>query len=531
MSNILLIGYGVSGISVFDFLQSKGNNVLVYDDYKSDGIPNKVTNIDWNNIDYVVKSPSIHIMSHNIHPIIQSAIANNKTIYSTFDIFRIYNPNAKIIGITGTNGKSTTTALIFNILKNAGLSVQMGGNIGIPYGDLEQSEYYVFEMSSYEISSSQLLQFEIGALLNIEPDHLEWHGSFENYIESKQTLLENSKLKVISYEDKYTLSKYINNSEVVLNDNLSDKNNSTVSEYIDSISTVSNNKTLLAKDKGSNNTIIDSAMLCKNNDTLCNNVISNKEILDKNNAPLLNKLENNTISVSNNRNVVNKDNNLVANCRNDIVVVSNNNEPQASYYIKEKLLMHNNDIILDLSNVKYLIGNHNYQNIIFAYAVSKQLNINDNVIINTINNFEPLPHRMNIVRKINNILFVNDSKGTNPDSSAKALDTFVGYKIFWLVGGRSKKIDPLPYIEKYLDSIQKIYLFGESVNEFARIFKSIKEYVMCKTMEEALKHAYSDAINDNGTSVILLSPMCASFDQFQSFEHRGKVFVDLVKSL
>ena len=425
MSNILLVGYGISGISVFDFLKSKGNNVLVYDDYKSEEIPNKVTSIDWNNIDYVVKSPSIHIMHHNIHPIIQEAIDNNKEVYSTFDIFRLYNPDAKIIGITGTNGKSTTTSLVYSILKNAGLSVQIGGNIGIPYNDLNKAEYYVFEMSSYEISSSKLLDFEIGAVLNIEPDHLEWHGSFENYIESKQTLLNNSKFKVISYEDKYSIDKYKDNT----------------------------------------------------------------------------------------------------------VTVSTNNEPKASYYIKEKLLMNNNDIILDLSNVKHLIGTHNYQNIMFAYAICEHLNIDKNIIINTINNFELLPHRMNTVRKINNILFVNDSKGTNPGSSARALDTFVGYKIFWLVGGRSKKVDPIPYISQYLDSIQKIYLFGESTQEFARVFKDIKEYMIFKTMEEALKKAYDDAINEPGASVVLLSPMCASFDQFQSFEHRGNVFVELVKSL
>ena len=425
MSNILLVGYGVSGVSVFNFLKSRGNNVFVYDDYKSDAIPNKITSVNWNIIDYVVKSPSIHIMHHNIHPIIQEAIDNNKEIYSTFDIFRLCNPNAKIIGITGTNGKSTTTALVYSILKNAGLSVQMGGNIGIPYSDLEPSEYYVFEMSSYEISSSKLLQFDIGAVINIEPDHLDWHGSFENYIESKQTLLDNSKIKIISYEDEYSLSKY----------------------------------------------------------------------------------------------------------KSDSITISLDNESQASYYIKERLLMQDNNIILDLSNVKYLIGTHNYQNIMFAYAICKSMNIDDNVIINTINNFEPLPHRINIVRKIDNILFVNDSKGTNPGSSARALDTFKGYKIFWLVGGRSKKINPLPYISKYLDSIQKIYLFGESTQEFSQVFKGIKDYSLFKTMDEALNNAYKDASNEPGASVVLLSPMCASFDQFQSFEHRGDVFVELVKSL
>ena len=463
MSNVLLVGYGVSGVSLFNFLKSKGNNIFVYDDYKGDEIPNKITNINWNNIDYVVKSPSIHIMPHNIHPIIQEAMENGKEIYSTFDIFRMYNPNAKIIGITGTNGKSTTTSLIYEILKNAGFSVQIGGNIGIPYSDLKQSEYYVFEMSSYEISSSKYLDFIIGAVLNIEPDHLDWHGSFENYIESKQTLLDKSKLKIISYEDKYSLNKYTKN--------ISLKQNNDYNNYIEN--------SVLKQNNNSNNKYIE----------------KNQSILDQ------------------------------------VITISINNEKRAFYYIKEKLLMSNNNIILDLSNVKYLVGTHNYQNIMFAYAVCKYLNVDDSVIINTINNFKPLPHRINIVRKINDILFINDSKGTNPMSSARALDTFVGYKIYWLVGGRSKKVNPLQYIEKYLGSIQKIYLFGESVSEFSKIFKDIKEYCIFKTLEEALRQAYKDAIDDSGASVILLSPMCASFDQFQSFEHRGNVFVELVKLL
>ena len=135
------------------------------------------------------------------------------------------------------------------------------------------------------------------------------------------------------------------------------------------------------------------------------------------------------------------------------------------------------------------------------------------------------------VRKIENILFVNDSKATNPDSTAKALATFVGYKIFWLVGGRSKKIDPLRYVSKYLKNVHKIYLFGESENEFAEIFKKSAKTVCCKDLEIAVNTAFKEAQKETGPIVVLLSPMCASFDQFKNFEERGDKFVEIVLKL
>jgi UDP-N-acetylmuramoylalanine--D-glutamate ligase len=138
---------------------------------------------------------------------------------------------------------------------------------------------------------------------------------------------------------------------------------------------------------------------------------------------------------------------------------------------------------------------------------------------------------MNTVRKIGEILFVNDSKATNPDSSAKALDTYVGYKIFWLVGGRSKKTDVHKSIDQYIGSVYKIYLFGESMDEFEETFRGLKETVRCETMEVALKMAYANASAESGPSVILLSPMCASFDQFENYRARGELFSNLVNEL
>lgn len=428
-NGILIVGYGISGKSVYNFLKSKGLHVKVFDDLEQ-SVPDKFDpNTDWPSVDLVIKSPSIHSMPHNCHPIIKEANSRGIPVLSTFDVFRIYNPQAKIIAITGTNGKSTTTALIYHILKNSGISIQMGGNIGVPYFDLPKAEWYVFEMSSYELASSKYLDFEIAGVINIDPDHLDFHGTFENYIAAKHSALDNAKYRLISLEDEYTRRKYINQDNVF------------------KISTKQNEEA-------------------------------------------------------------------------DIQIFEN-----TLYNTKSR------KVVIDLSGLDNLKGLHNFQNIEFAYGVCKKFGLPSAEILKHIKTFKPLPHRLNLVRKIGSVLFVNDSKATNPGSAAPALATFVGYKIYWLVGGRSKKTDPMPYIKNHLPEVQKIYLFGESEEEFDEIFKGKKETIKCRTMESALNLAYKDAINQTGPSVVLLSPMCASFDQFKSFEERGDIFSSLVKRL
>ena len=444
--NILVIGYGVTGKSVAQFLESKGHNVFVYDDDISAVIPNRVVAPDWGNTDLVVKSPSIRIMPHNRHPVVDEAMQHGTPICSAFDIFRIYNPNANIIGVTGTNGKSTTVSLIYHILKSAGISIALGGNIGIPYFDTLASagnkhvDYYIFEMSSYELTSSKLLKFTVGCVLNIQPDHLDFHGSFENYVDAKCKLLEYSKYKVVSCDDTYTADRFIPITH-------SNKGKRTGNQGLD-----------------------------------------------------------------------------------NVITVSVNTNTSADYYIDNKLLIANGKAVLDVSNLPNLVGMHNTQNLIFAYAICALIGVPSEKIIHGIKTFEPLPHRMNMVRKIGNVVFVNDSKATNPASVAPALATFTGYKIFWLAGGRSKHVNPMPYIRKYLDGVAKIYLFGEATEEFKKIF-SDRPFADCKTIDVALHCAYQDAKRELSPSVVLFSPMCSSFDQFANFEQRGREFVRLVNEL
>lgn len=426
--NVLIVGYGVSGKSAYEFLKKRGLEVFVYDDRDED-IPDRVVDVRCQNFDVVIKSPAIPFMSHNCHHLIKEANEIGIPVLSTFDVFRIYNPNAKIIAVTGTNGKSTTTALICHIMCKAGFSVEMGGNIGVPYFDMPEAEWYVLEMSSYELASSQYLDFEIACVLNIEPDHLAFHGNLANYVSAKHKALDHAKFRFISYEDKITMARYASEENVL--------------------------------------------------------------------------------------------------------TISTENEPNSAVYICENAIFNNstNRIAVNLSVFPNLPGKHNHQNIAFAYAICKHLGLQSRQIINHISSFVPLPHRLNTVRKIGSVVFVNDSKATNPGAAARALATFVGYKIYWLVGGRSKKVDPMLYIKDYMSGVQKIYLFGESMDEFDKVFEGIKKTVRCQTMMTAINMAYKDSTLDNVASVVLLSPMCASFDQFDSFEHRGNEFVKIVQGL
>jgi UDP-N-acetylmuramoylalanine--D-glutamate ligase len=425
--NILIIGYGKSGKSAYNFLKNNGHHVVVLDDFKTE-IPDKMVGDDISNIDVIVKSPSINIIPENCHPMIRNGALEGVPVISTFDLFILHNPDARIVGITGTNGKSTTSALTHFILKDSGMDVQLGGNIGIPYFDLKKADVYIFEMSSYELASSRHLKFEIGCVLNIELDHMDFHGSYENYTFSKHKILDNSVTKIISLEDRLTAETYGH--------------------------------------------------------------------------------------------------------LKDVIKVSTKHEPSADLCILEHAMISGGrSLILDLSDIPNLIGKHNYQNIEFAYAIAHYFGISNALIAKSIRAFQPLPHRMNIVRKVGNVLFVNDSKATNPESASKALSTFIGHKIFWLVGGRSKKADVMKSVGEHLDNVHKIYLFGESSEEFGQIFNGIKQTTDCKTMQNAIREAYKDAMAESVLSVVLLSPMCSSFDQFENFEHRGNEFVQIVEKI
>lgn len=213
--NVLVLGYGTSGRSVANYLQKIGANVFIYDDNLKN-LPDQVNGVE--NIDLVVKSPAILMMPNNAHRIIIDAQKQQIKIISSLDLFYqtiCRENNSKIIAVTGTNGKSTTVSMIYHAVKNAGYNASLGGNIGIPYFDMPAADYYVLEISSYEMASSYTARFAIGVLLNIADDHLEFHGNFANYIAAKHKLLDHSDVGIISNQDKFTIDKYISQKNII----------------------------------------------------------------------------------------------------------------------------------------------------------------------------------------------------------------------------------------------------------------------------------------------------------------------------
>jgi UDP-N-acetylmuramoylalanine--D-glutamate ligase len=419
--NIVVVGGGISGAAAARFLEEQNHEVTVFDDALGFCEP-----INWPFTDAIVQSPGVPFMPHNRHAILKMADDHNVPVISCFDIFVMYNnPLAKIISITGTNGKSTVTALVNHILQRAGKRCAMGGNIGIPFCSLPDSDIYVLEMSSYEIAISAYMKSDIACITNINPDHLENHGTFQNYVNAKHKSLRHSKKRVISLEDQITSRVFVNQKNVI-------------------------------------------------------------------------KVSNST-----------KD---------------------ADIYEYEGVLFDENRAVLDMYALTNLIGRHNRQNVVFAYTICKEMGVDSLEMKKHIPSFEPLPHRMNIIKRISKITFINDSKATNPESTAQALDTFIGYRIFWLVGGRSKKAS-VDCVLSYLQYVQKIYLFGESQDEFAATFHGRKEYEKCQTLDYAVQRSFEDAVKEDNLSAVLLSPMCSSFDQFKNFEERGDMFCRLVDIL
>jgi UDP-N-acetylmuramoylalanine--D-glutamate ligase len=421
----LILGYGVSGKSTYSFLKDRGYLVSVFDDTRASENP---AIEDIRNFDVVVKSPGVPFMQHNIHPVVREANEAGVPVVTNYDVFSLFNSRARTVMITGTNGKSTTSALTDHILRESGRKSVVGGNIGIPYGDLPMAaDIYVFEMSSYELAVSKYMDFEIGCILNIEPDHLENHGSFENYIMAKHNGLDHSKIKIISYDDENTMARY----------------------------------------------------------------------------------------------------------RGEAITISDRGNMMADIYVddNERLVDNMNNVESDLSGLSGLRGRHNRQNSAFAYAVCSHFGLSADDILSGMASFKSLPHRLNIVRTIGNTLFVNDSKATNPGAGACALEAFSAYDIFWIIGGRSKKTNVRKHVDQFMEKVRKIYMVGEAMDEFEAEFRDTNETERSETIERAVSSAYRDAQKSPNSSVVLFSPMCASFDQFANYCERGDYFSKIVLSI
>ncbi|MBS0505651.1 MAG: UDP-N-acetylmuramoyl-L-alanine--D-glutamate ligase [Proteobacteria bacterium] len=367
--------------------------------------------LDLTGFEAVVVSPGVPI---NRHPIAAHAKKYGVPLIGDIELFaqaRAELPPHKVVGITGTNGKSTTTALVTHILKTAGVPALMGGNIGLPIlaqKPLPEGGVYVLELSSYQIDLTYSLDCDVAVLLNITPDHLDRYEGFEAYAASKARLFEMQKdgrVAVVDYRAEADEDVLKNASELSIT-------------FIDDV-----------------------------------------------------------------------------------------------------------PIIGDQRAFPSLQGPHNAQNAAAAVAVCKALGLSQDQIEQGLRTYPGLPHRMERVAERAGVLFVNDSKATNPTSTAPALAAYP--KIRWILGGLAKT-DDLDACAPHFSHVRSAYTIGEAGAMFARLLAPHMPVTECGVLDEAVRRAANDA--EPGDTV-LLSPACASFDQFRDYEARGDAFRAAVGAL
>jgi UDP-N-acetylmuramoylalanine--D-glutamate ligase len=434
-------GMARSGLATAEALLASGARVTAWDANEEARakapLGTEIANLDeadLSQFDSLVVTPGLPL---NRHPIAQRAREAGVEIIGDIELFARARPELpphKVVGITGTNGKSTTTALIHHILRTAGVPTTMGGNIGLPIlaqDPLPEGGVYVLELSSYQIDLTQSLDCDVAVLLNITPDHLDRYESFEAYAASKARLFEMQSL------DRKSIVMIGEPNSRRLRDELLKTRPDTDSWPVSEV----NDAESLWTPCGPDGNLRDCTHL----------------------------------------------------------------SVQADW--------------------PTLQGPHNAENAIAAIVTAQSLRIRDETTSEALRTYPGLPHRMERVRQKDGVLFVNDSKATNPTATAPALAAFPSIR--WILGGQAKT-DNLDECAPHFGHVRSAYTIGEAGELFARLLAPHMPVTNCETLENALNQAAKDS---QAGDTVLLSPACASFDQFRDFEQRGDRFRDLVGAL
>lgn len=444
---VAVFGLGGSGLATCHALIAGGANVIAFDDDAKKVAEAKAANvgtadlraIDWSKVAALILTPGVPLTHPDPHWSAKLAQAANVEIIGDVELFcrerRAHAPDAPFVAITGTNGKSTTTALIAHILREAGRDVQMGGNIGVPVLQLEpptNARHYVIECSSYQIDLAPSIDPTIGIMLNVTPDHIDRHGTIENYAAVKSRILGRAKTRIVGVDDDFGHGMA--------------KGLAAVQKFVVPISI--------------------------------------KQIVP--------------------HGYVGGEKNIYRTGASEAEEVA------------------------DLTGIGSLRGSHNMQNAVAAFAACSALGVDDKTIQAALRTFPGLAHRMEEIGKKGAVLFINDSKATNADSAAKALASFDN--IYWIAGGKQKE-GGIESLTEFFPRIAKAYLIGEAAPDFAATLNGHVPYEMSGTLDTAVAQAARDAAASGKGAVVLLSPACASFDQFRNFEIRGEHFRALVQGL
>jgi UDP-N-acetylmuramoylalanine--D-glutamate ligase len=439
--SVALFGLGGSGLSTARALVAGGAEVAAWDDSapareRAEGAGIELVDLahaDWRGFRVFVLAPGVPLTHPKPHWTVNLADEAGVPIIGDIELFvrerGVRAPDAPFVAITGTNGKSTTTALIAHVLKEAGCEVAMGGNIGVPVLDLPPpaaGRTHVVECSSYQIDLAPSLSPSVGLLINITPDHLDRHGDLARYAAIKERLVAQAEVGLVGIDDEPCRAIYAR---------------------------------LKAR-----------AGMAR------------------------------------------------------VLAVSGMESPHADVWISEHRVMAKGEAApaADLARARALRGAHNGQNAAFAYAAVRALGVKPNRIARAFETFPGLAHRMEEVGRFGRVLFINDSKATNVDAAEKALMSF--HDIHWILGGRPKAggVEPL---RSLFPRVAKAYLIGEASDEFARTLDGAVTFERYGTLSAAIEAAAEDAAQSAAREpVVLLSPACASFDQFANFEARGDAF-------
>ena len=444
-----VFGLGVSGMATCEALSASGAVVYSWDENKAACEKTSGTefraehpkNWPWKDLSAVIVSPGVPLTHPKPHPVVRKARLEKLPVIGDIELFAqaintmAPRERARVCAITGSNGKSTTTALITHTLNSFGEDAFMGGNIGDPILSLPEPDrhtIYVIELSSFQLDLTYSLRADAAVMLNISPDHLDRHGSMDAYVQSKKRIFRNQTeddLAIVGVDDSY--------GEAIFTE-------------------------------------------------------------------------------------------LTAKGRTNLTPLSAGATLGRGVYVLGGQVFYNFDgktaCAGDANELSGLRGLHNQQNIAASVAACRHFGVEPSLAIKSAHNFGGLAHRMEEVGRAGAVTFINDSKATNANAAMNAISAFDD--VYWIAGGQSKE-GGIGELRDRLSDVKGAYFYGAAAAEFKAQIGDAAPTRVYKDLDKALAAAYKDAMANKGGAV-LLSPACASFDQFKNFEDRGDTFRRLV---
>jgi UDP-N-acetylmuramoylalanine--D-glutamate ligase len=443
---VLVVGLGKSGLSAAMFLRAQGARVTVSDSRSAVALAKEIPALleagimvesgghgllTFRRQDLIVVSPGVPLDT----PEVKQVVAFGLTVIGELELASRY-LLGQVVAITGSNGKTTTTTLVGKILSDAGVPTQVGGNIGLPVIDLVAKStpetVNVLEVSSFQLETIEEFHPRIAVILNITPDHLDRHGSFEKYVAAKERIFERQgagDALVLNGDDRVTQMS-------------------------------------------------------------------------------------------------------AARAKSEVFWISGTKAVRRGAFVRDGVIVWVEkeggvtEPIMPVSEV-HLKGAHNIENVLAAVCAARLAKVSAESIRGSVARFTAVEHRLELVRKLNGVEFYNDSKATNVDATMKAVSSF-SKGIHLILGGKDKDSDYGTMAELLKERVKAVYTIGSAAEKIERQLHGVVKMVAAGTMQTAVTEAAKAAVAGD---VVLLSPACSSFDQFENYEHRGRVFRQLVDEL